>query len=189
MKLTIASKEAVKMALTKYHYAKRMTPARISFSVFEGEVFCGVICYGVGANRFVGEGIELVQGRFLELLRVALNGKQSSTSKAVAISLKLLKKYKPCCKMVVSYADIDQEHKGVIYQATNWYYLGETAKGAKKYKKGRREIHNRIINNIRNKKDFLVTKSKGKRKYVYILDKKDKELRSKVDKLKKEYPK
>ena len=44
--------------------------------------------------------------------------KQESTSKALAISLKLVKKHCPTVKMIVSYADEGQNHKGIIYQAT-----------------------------------------------------------------------
>ena len=38
--------------------------------------------------------------------------------------LKQLKKDAPMVRLVVSYADCDQEHLGTIYQATNWIYEG-----------------------------------------------------------------
>lgn len=34
----------------------------------------------------------------------------------------------PTVKIVVSYADQNQGHTGIIYQATNWIYLGTTDK-------------------------------------------------------------
>jgi len=63
------------------------------------------------------------------LTRVALNGKQEHTSQAVAMSIKQLKKDCPHCRLIVSYADCDQQHLGTIYQATNWIYTGTENKG------------------------------------------------------------
>ena len=60
----------------------------------------------------------------MELVRVALNGKQEKTGSAVAKSLWLLKKKAPVVRLVVSYADSEQGHSGIIYQATNWIYTG-----------------------------------------------------------------
>jgi dTDP-4-dehydrorhamnose reductase len=66
-----------------------------------------------------------VIGEFAELIRMALNGKHESTSKVLASAIKLFKKDNPICKLIISYADTGQGHKGVIYQATNWIYEGE----------------------------------------------------------------
>jgi hypothetical protein len=38
----------------------------------------------------------------------------------------MLKQQSPRLRVVVSYADPEQEHFGAIYQAGNWTYLGET---------------------------------------------------------------
>jgi hypothetical protein len=37
----------------------------------------------------------------------------------------------PCA--VISYADMEQNHCGIIYQATNWYYTGATKSHDKTY--------------------------------------------------------
>lgn len=56
-----------------------------------------------------------------------MNGKQGhgNTSQAVAMALRRLRKDAPACRLVVSYADMDQDHLGIIYQATNWVYTGD----------------------------------------------------------------
>ena len=60
-----------------------------------------------------------------ELVRVALApGRKHPTSRCVAISLKLLRRQSPGLRLVVSYADSGQGHRGVIYQAGGWLYLG-----------------------------------------------------------------
>ena len=70
----------------------------------EQDEWCGVICYGGGANNNLSKSFGYVPGEVLELERVALNGKQEYTSQAVAMSLKKLHEVNPLVKIVVSYA-------------------------------------------------------------------------------------
>jgi hypothetical protein len=135
---------------------------------------------------------------------MALNGKQESTSKALAISLKLIKKAVPLVKLIVSYADKDQEHIGVIYQATNWFYVGaslENKKDGSFIIDGKR-IHgkslsdkckrfgfNKSIDNIKivyKTNNIIEYITKGKLKYIYPLYNSVLPL---CNSLKKDYPK
>ena len=60
-----------------------------------------------------------------ELVRVALApGRHHPTSQCLAQSLKLLRRQSPGLRLVVSYADTKEGHLGIIYQATNWLFLG-----------------------------------------------------------------
>lgn len=130
MRISKASKEAIKYACTHFHYAKSVPVNPIGYNVYnDNEEWCGVILYAYGANKNLGTQYNLPLGGVLELVRVALNGKQNHTSQALAMSLKQLKKDVPMCQLIVSYADCDQEHLGTIYQATNWIYTGETTSG------------------------------------------------------------
>jgi hypothetical protein len=125
MRLEIASNKAVKYACLNFHYAKAIPNVGLAYNVFnKNNEWCGVICYGIGATNNIAEPYNLKQGEVIELVRMALNGKQDSTTKAMAISLKLIKKNAPNVKLVVSYADSEQGHYGIIYQATNWFYTG-----------------------------------------------------------------
>ena len=187
MRLEIASHKAVKYACTNFHYSKRYPMHNLSYSVFnaKGE-WCGVIMYGRGVTPKIASPYGLKQGEVLELQRVALNGKQESTSKAVAISLKLLKKNVPVCKIVVSFADNNQNHYGIIYQASNWFYTGQI-KSLPEYidKKTGKNIHSRRVNKTgtfantdlpigkRYKYEEVekIIKEKPKFKYIYPLDK------------------
>ena len=125
IELKRASAKAIKYACLHFHYARSVPANQYSYNVFENGEWCGVIIYSVGANNHIASPFGLVQGEVLELVRVALNGKQSHTSECVAASLKQLHKDAPQIKIVVSYADMDEGHAGIIYQATNWIYLGE----------------------------------------------------------------
>lgn len=125
MRLTIATHNAIKYACLHFHYAKAIPVNTLGYNVYNKKnEWCGVILYGIGANNNIGKEYNLLQGSVLELVRVALNGKQECTSQAVAMSLKQLHKDCPLVKLVVSYADCDQSHLGTIYQATNWVYVG-----------------------------------------------------------------
>lgn len=127
MRLEIASFKAIKYACINFHYAKTVPVNTFGYSVFNSEnEWCGVVLYGTGASPKIGKLYNLQQGQVLEFVRMALNGKQNvPVSKIMSLSLKLLKKKVPLCKLIVSYADQEQGHYGTIYQASNYYYLGE----------------------------------------------------------------
>lgn len=127
MRLEKASHKAIVYACMNFHYAKSIPVNTFGFSVFNAKnEWCRVVLYGTGAANNIAMPFNLNQGQVIELVRMALNGKQESTTKAMAISLKILKQYSPNVKLIVSYADSEQGHVGIIYQATNWYYIGSS---------------------------------------------------------------
>ena len=189
MRLEKASYKAVKYACLKFHYAKTVPITNISYSVFNNNnEWCGVICYGNGANYNLGKKYGVVSGQFLELTRMALNGKQESTSKALSLSIKMIKKNKPLVQLLISYADKGQNHKGIIYQATNWLYVDETeSSGIEVFYKGK-WTHDRIQSSLSKEvwKSIEKRKKSGKYKYIYPLNKK---IRKEVIGYNKKYPK
>tara|TARA_R100001015_G_scaffold11734_1_gene4866 strand:- start:119 stop:703 length:585 start_codon:yes stop_codon:yes gene_type:complete len=189
VRLEKASYKAVKYACLKFHYAKTVPVTNISYSVFNTKnEWCGVICYGLGACANLGKKYGTVSGQFLELTRMALNGKQESTSKAMAISIKLLKKHKPLVKILISYADKGQKHLGIIYQATNWMFVDESkSSGFEVFYKGK-WVHDRGPNTLpkKQREKLEYRKKSGKYKYIYPLTK---ELKERCLELKKPYPK
>ena len=116
----------------------------------------------------------------------------------MAAALKELHRQNPLVKMVVSYADLDQNHKGIIYQATNWLYEGTTMKNSRcAFIIFGEKTHPRTItargwkNSLQWLKenvdaDVEAVIGKGKHKYIYCFDKK---LFKKYRKLTKPYPK
>lgn len=191
-------KDAV-VACTEYHYSKTTPVSKYYFNAYneKGE-WCGVILFGTGATPNIGKQYGLWQGEIVELVRVALNGKQEQTSRCVAAALKELHRINPLVKMVVSYADCDQNHVGTIYQATNWLYVGCVNANTKSafiingkkmhprscYQRGWKQSLPWLIENVDPKAAAFVTK--GKHKYLYCFDKK---IRKKVQPLVKPYPK
>ncbi len=124
VELRNATPKSIRYACMKFHYAKRVPQVMYAYNVYENGEWCGTICFGLGATPNISKPFGLLQGEVVELVRVALNGKQSWTSECVAASLKRLHHDHRQIKIVVSYADADQDHYGTIYQATNWIYLG-----------------------------------------------------------------
>lgn len=184
IELRKSTPKAIRYACLHFHYAKSVPSVQYAYNVYENDEWCGVILFGSGATPMIGRPFNLVQGEILELVRVALNGKQNTTSECVATALKQLHKDAPQIKMVVSFADADQNHVGTIYQATNWIYLGRTNEGDRSafIIKGKK-VHPRTVGgaggvqsiewvraNLDPKaKEF---RTKGKEKYIYCFDKK-----------------
>lgn len=201
MRISKATKTACDYACKHFHYAKCVPVVKAAYNVWndEGE-WCGVIIYGPGANANIAKPFDKYQGQVIELVRVALNGKQGhgKTSEALAATIKALKKEIPCVDIIVSYADLDQNHTGILYQSTNWIYTGisnEGKRGAfivngKKmhqksvYSKGWKDSVTWLKENIDPNAEEFITK--GKNRYIYPLDKK---LRKRYLKIAKEYPK
>lgn len=208
MRLTRATPKAIDYACKHFHYAKAVPVNTVGYNVYNGaDEWCGVILYGTGANPHIGTQYGLIQGGVLELVRVALNGKQEQTSQAVAMSIKQLKKDVPQCRLIVSYADCDQSHLGTIYQATNWIYTGKENEGdiaafiihgKKTHKKsiyskeviidGKKMPCPQTLEMVRRFLDpkAEVFRTTGKRKYLMPMDKK---MRKQIEPLAKPYPK
>ena len=189
MRLEIASYKAIKYACLKFHYAKVCPVVGIAFSVFnKSNEWCGVITFGYGASANMGKPYGLKHGQYLELTRMALNGKQESTSKAMSIAMKLIKKKCTTVRLLISYADKGQNHKGIIYQATNWFFVNESeSSGNEVFYKGK-WVHDRGPNALpKQQRDKLEYRKKsGKYKYIYPLNK---SLLPLCQSLAKQYPK
>lgn len=185
MRITNATHKAVKYACENFHYAKVVPTYQHAHNVYndDGE-WCGVIVYGSGANPHIAVNFGCVNGEVLELERVALNGKQSCTSEAVAASLKKLHKDNPLVKIVVSYADHRQRHVGTIYKATNWLYLGVAhIDGVQFFYKGKwthpRSMYGKsgVPKDVRDKLEKRETSDKFK--YIYVFNKAERKKLSK----------
>lgn len=189
MRLEIASAKAVKYACLNFHYAKAVPVNTFGYSVFnEKNEWCGVILFGSGASANIGKPFGLKQGEIIELVRMALNGKQGVTTKCMALSMKLIKKQIPLCNLLISYADFWQGHYGIIYQATNWYYIGKSQAQANVIDPYTgKELHKRsAVGKYGSCVGLKYGEIKYKLKYIYPLNKSMIPL---CESLKKPYPK
>lgn len=191
LKIAYCSYKAAKYAVMNWHYSKSMPSAGlIKYGAWEGERFIGAVIYGKGATPDLVKqyGLNKIQG--CELVRVALSVHKSSVTKIISITMKLLKRDNPGLRLVVSFADTEQGHLGVIYQAGNWIYSGKTTSAREYIYKGKR-YHGRSFRNIygseaSKKFAYKIIKGSSKYRYLYPLDKK---MRKQIELLRKPYPK
>lgn len=178
MRVERAAPKAINYACKNFHYSKSVPAVQFAYNVYnDSDEWCGVIAFGGVANNSLPKSFGKNAGEVLELERVALNGKQETTSKAVAMALKQLHKDDPLCQIVVSYSDHRQKHLGTIYQATNWIYLGLTITSDTQYFFNGKWTHERTINSKKNRDYLKQTLKKrensNKFKYVFVFNKRE----------------
>ena len=109
------------------HYAKRMPSISYAYGLFLNGEMVGCVTYGSPASPRVCDGLcgKEYAKNVLELNRLVLrSNKKNEASFLVGRSLRLL----PKPKIIISYADTAQKHVGIVYQATNFIYVGLSAK-------------------------------------------------------------
>jgi len=119
------SYQDTKPFILNIHYARRMPSISYSFGLFFKNCLVGIVTYGTPASPALCRGICGEQNKHLvlELNRLVLkNNVKNEASFLVAKSLKLL----PSPRIIVSYADTEQNHIGVVYQACNFLFTGTT---------------------------------------------------------------
>ena len=171
LKLDWCSREAAKYAIMHWHYSRAMPVGKLAcIGVWERTRFIGAVIYGRGATPQVAKHFNVKQTQMAELVRVALSDHETPVSRIVAISLKILKRQSPGLDFIISFADdTNQGHKGTIYQAGNWVYLGISK--SKWILVNGKEIHPRTYRGCGKKKKPLLTEVKVKHRYVYPFSK------------------
>lgn len=192
LKIDWASHEAAKYACLNWHYSKCLPVGKlVKIGAWENDKFIGVVIFGRGANKSLGEPYKLDQTECCELVRIALTNHKTPVSRIMSIAIKLLKNIHKQLKLVISFADAEQNHHGGIYQATNWVYVGKTNSADEYLYKGKR-WHGRAFRksfgshlNYMNKGLEIL---QGSQKHRYLMPLDD-NMRKQVQQLAKPYPK
>lgn len=104
------------------HYSKRIGILWEAFGLFMDQRLVGVVTYGQPSAPIQKHAFRNRTFRLYELTRLVVDsGIPNGASILVGRSLRMLSA-KPCA--VVSYADTEWNHVGIVYQATNWIYTG-----------------------------------------------------------------
>jgi len=180
---SISRKNAVKL-VELYHYSHAI-PANCSLflGVYFNSILSGCICFGESVGRRMKEIVlGTKRGEYLELVRLALSPKmpKNSESRTIAVAIKLIRKRYTYVKWLVSFADENENHLGIIYQATNWLYTGKGG-GTYLFTKGGKKYHQRNIAEVKQryeltnddliKKGFEIKRLKPKHRYMYFIHK------------------
>lgn len=147
----IPFREAKEFVVSR-HYTRGMTNGPTgTYGLYDGDTLLGVCVFSTPCAESVRSYVfgPEHKGRVTELSRLVLldEAPRNSESYFVSRSLKLLKKAKPHLWAVVSFADQTEGHIGVIYQATNALYFGETAR-KRSFVTGEGRIRHRRQNGI-----------------------------------------
>jgi len=198
--LPIKSEESYSWLLQK-HYLKRIPSISYAFGLYQDNELVGVVTYGTPSSSPLRDGVAGPENAkyVLELNRLCIECKnKNAASMLVGRSLQML----PKPSIVVSYADIAQEHVGYVYQACNFIYTGLSAKRTDWKIKGMEQLHGQTIadisrgfegsraNFMRDKfgDDFYLEDRARKHRYVYVTGK-NKEIKLAIRYKQENYPK
>ena len=178
LKIDWCTYEAALYACENWHYSGCIPVGKlVKVGVWEDGKYIGCVLYGRGANKSLGSPFGLEQTECCELVRIALTEHKTPVSRIMAISFKFLKQKNPGLRLIISFADQEQNHHGGIYQATNWIYTGVTA-GADEYLYEGKRWHGRAFRKSMGShlnymdKGLEIVQGSQKHRYLMPLDKK-----------------
>lgn len=168
-------KQAMEIVIEK-HYLHRKAPCSKAFGLFrDGECF-GVVTYGISPSSTLLKGVcgEDEAKNIYELTRLWIDDSvpKNGESYLIANSLKNLEK-----EIIISFADTSQNHIGYVYQATNFFYTGLSAKFRDPKVKGlEHQHHATYANGLTNKQviekfgaeNVYFVERPRKHRYVYF---------------------
>ena len=192
------SHAAAKYAVEHWHYSHTMPKSKLAkLGAWENSDFIGTVIFGVGATSGLVRSYGLKPTEGCELVRVALNAHFSSVSQIVAACIKKLKLEMPGLRLIVSFADPERNHAGIIYQAGNWVYTGMSIPSPEYIVNGKR-WHGRAFRaskpaHLTTKEaaalmdeNFEIVQGSSKYRYLYPLDR---AMRKQIAPLAQPYPK
>lgn len=190
LRIDWATHAAARHACENWHYSGCIPKSKlVKFGVWEDGSFRGVLIYGVGATSDLVKRYGLAPQQGCELVRIALRGHQTSVSRMISITLKMLKREFSGLRLVVSFADPYQGHHGGVYQASGWLFCGNTQSSDEYIYKGKRWQGRSFRNSHKGMEkhpDVQVVRGSSKHRYLMPLDA---AMRAQIAPLAKPYPK
>jgi hypothetical protein len=113
--------------IEQHHYSHNINGVKVSycFKVLHEGVLVGAVLFG-SMSTTAWKKFSDNESKVLELRRLVLldNLGRNSESRVIGFTLRWLKKNDPTIEIIVSYADPNHNHTGIIYKASNFQYLG-----------------------------------------------------------------
>ena len=139
MNVVKLDKKTCDIFIKSKHYTRKPSIFWCGYGLIENGMIVGVVVYGQPSPAIQKHAFTDRDFRLYELSRLVI---QTSTKNAASFlvgnSLKMLEP-KPCA--VISYADMQQNHCGIVYQSTNWTYTGSTISHDKLYILDGKKVH------------------------------------------------
>ena len=121
------------------HYTRRMPVFWAGFALAVSDKIAGVVVYGQPSPPIQKHAFTDRDFRLFELSRLVVQcDMPNAASFLIANSLRQLQ---PRPSAVVSYADSEHGHCGIVYQATKWMYTGATRSHDHAYLIDGRRVH------------------------------------------------
>jgi|WetSurMetagenome_2_1015567.scaffolds.fasta_scaffold460440_2 hypothetical protein len=156
------------------HYSRRPSIFWEGFGLLEKGMLVGVCVYGQPSPPIQRHAFRDRDFRLFELARLVVQTEaKNAASFLVGRSLRMLS---PSPNAVVSYADMEQSHCGIVYQATNWLYTGATVSHDHMYLVGGKRTHPMTLRDmgVTNPKEWArensipTVKPHPKHRYFYL---------------------
>jgi hypothetical protein len=153
------SRNEVRDFIEKWHYSNSINGVMGSyyFGLYDNDKLIGAMIYGNLGMANAWKKYSDKAEKILELRRLCCidDTPKNTESYFIGKTLRMLKQINKKLEIIVSYADTNYNHTGTIYKASNFKYLGKTAKGKVIIRKSDNKIyHDKAIR----------TKYKGKLK-------------------------
>lgn len=166
----------------RVHYSGKVVPnSQIHIGIYYFGKLEGVMQYGpcLAKKQMLGLVKDTKWDGFIELNRMAFSDAlpKNSESRAIAISLKILKKHLPQLEWVISFADGSQCGDGTIYRASGFLLTGIKPNEGLRINPDTGEVMHTITAYHRNMKaDFQSWKKVTgyQLRYIYFYEQKDK---------------
>lgn len=150
MIVELTYKEAMEIVVAE-HYLHRKSPYKYAFGLLDinENKIKGVIVYGTPPSRTLQESVcgKEEANCVIELSRLWVNDDMPKNSESFLIgnTIPLVKE-----DIIVSFADPNVEHLGIVYQATNWVYTGRGKDTQGLVNEYGEEFHFRKLGHLRN---------------------------------------
>lgn len=206
-RVRLVSRRLAEQIILKYEWLGTMAPTTWHYGIFFGNFCAGVTCVGRGVavgGTNLHKPFSVDRSDLLVLARGA-NVHWSplgANSKLVSWTCRLLAK-DANAKLVIAYSDTDAGEIGTIYQACNWFYIGRGASTTQYVAPNGVIRDQKFVSNHakRNRVAWQVQRdallnagwkeqsTNPKYRYVYVLDRKDRILRERIEQMAQPYPK
>ena len=131
-KIKICDRKSIKNFVETWHYSKNINGLKSNycFGLFDNKNLIGVIMYGQIAMANVWKKYVKKENDLIELRRLCCidDTPKNTESYFIGFTLRWLKKNTTYSK-VISYADKNYNHIGIVYKASNFQFQGMTNKG------------------------------------------------------------
>ena len=131
LSVILCERSEIRSFIETHHYSKSINGVKSTFcfKILFKERLVGAILFGQ-LSTTAWKKFSNVEEEVLELRRLVLvdAAKKNSESRVISKAIKQIKKANSAVKFIVSYADPNYGHTGVIYRASNFKFVGMSGK-------------------------------------------------------------